>query len=162
MRCSRRIVRRIRRRICWRRRACGCRKRWRRRNRAAFGAGCRLIRRLAAAGAVLASTGFGDSDSRFAGGIADSLPDDLNGPQDLTPVTPIQPQSAKLPSPASIPLLQIQAQIRSASSTTPFPPRNAGSLNDQQVQQLLLYAARNNYNSGVRVDSVDFLAQKSE
>jgi len=36
-----------------------------------------------------------------------------------------------------------------------------GSLNDQQIQQLLLYAARNNYNSGVRVDSVDLLAQKS-
>ena len=36
-----------------------------------------------------------------------------------------------------------------------------GSLNDQQVQQLLLYAARNNYNSGVRVDSVDLLAQRS-
>src|SRR5215472_9910692 len=36
-----------------------------------------------------------------------------------------------------------------------------GSLNDQQVQQLLLYAAHNNYNSGVRVDSVDLLAQKS-
>jgi HEAT repeat protein len=36
-----------------------------------------------------------------------------------------------------------------------------GSLNDQKIQQLLLYAARNNYNSGVRVDSVDLLAQKS-
>jgi hypothetical protein len=36
-----------------------------------------------------------------------------------------------------------------------------GSLNDQQIQQLLLYAARSNYNSGVRVDSVDLLAQKS-
>jgi hypothetical protein len=36
-----------------------------------------------------------------------------------------------------------------------------GSLNDQQIQQLLLYAARNNYNSGVRVDSVDLLAQRS-
>src|SRR5215469_7472367 len=36
-----------------------------------------------------------------------------------------------------------------------------GSLNDQQIQQLLLYAAHNNYNSGVRVDSVDLLAQKS-
>jgi len=35
-----------------------------------------------------------------------------------------------------------------------------GSLNDQKIQQLLLYAARNNYNSGVRVDSVDLLAQK--
>jgi len=36
-----------------------------------------------------------------------------------------------------------------------------GSLNDQRIQQLLLYAARNNYNSGVRVDSVDLLAQKT-
>jgi hypothetical protein len=36
-----------------------------------------------------------------------------------------------------------------------------GSLNDQRIQQLLLYAARSNYNSGVRVDSVDLLAQKS-
>jgi hypothetical protein len=36
-----------------------------------------------------------------------------------------------------------------------------GSLNDQQIQQLLLYAAHNNYNSGVRVDSVGLLAQRS-
>ena len=35
-----------------------------------------------------------------------------------------------------------------------------GSLNDQRIQQLLLYAARNNYNSGVRMDSVDLLTQK--
>jgi len=36
-----------------------------------------------------------------------------------------------------------------------------GSLNDEKIQQLLLYAARNNYNTGVRVDSVDLLAQRS-
>ena len=36
-----------------------------------------------------------------------------------------------------------------------------GSLNNQEIQQLLLYATRNNYNSGVRVDSVDLLAQRS-
>ena len=35
-----------------------------------------------------------------------------------------------------------------------------GSLNDQKIQQLLLYAARNNFNSGVRMDSVDLLTQK--
>jgi hypothetical protein len=34
-----------------------------------------------------------------------------------------------------------------------------GSLNDQKIQQLLLYAARNNYNSGVRMDSVGLLTQ---
>jgi hypothetical protein len=36
-----------------------------------------------------------------------------------------------------------------------------GSLNDQKIQQLLLYAARNNYNTGVRFDSVDLLAQNT-
>jgi anti-sigma factor RsiW len=36
----------------------------------------------------------------------------------------------------------------------------SGSLNDQRIQQLLLYAARNNYNSGVRMDAVGLLSQK--
>ena len=36
-----------------------------------------------------------------------------------------------------------------------------GSLNDQRIQQLLLFAARSNYNSGVRLDSVDVLTQDS-
>jgi anti-sigma factor RsiW len=35
-----------------------------------------------------------------------------------------------------------------------------GSLNDERIQQLLLFAARNNYNSGVRMDSVDLLTQR--
>jgi hypothetical protein len=35
-----------------------------------------------------------------------------------------------------------------------------GSMNDQRIQQLLLFAAQNNYNSGVRMDSVDLLTQK--
>ena len=34
-----------------------------------------------------------------------------------------------------------------------------GSLSDQRIQQLLLFAARNNYNSGVRIDSVDLLTK---
>jgi anti-sigma factor RsiW len=37
-----------------------------------------------------------------------------------------------------------------------------GSLNDQRIQQLLLFAARNNYNSGVRMDSVDLLTQSPD
>jgi anti-sigma factor RsiW len=67
------------------------------------------------------------------------------------------------------------ASIASISSITPVPgtdqvsikystvaPQQAqGSLNDEKIQQLLLYAARNNYNTGVRVDSVDLLAQKT-
>ena len=67
------------------------------------------------------------------------------------------------------------ASIAGITSVTPVPGTDQvaikyntvstqqyqGSLNDQQVQQLLLYAARNNFNSGVRVDSVDLLAQRS-
>ncbi len=37
-----------------------------------------------------------------------------------------------------------------------------GSLNDQRIQELLLFAARNNYNSGVRMDSVDLLTKKPD
>jgi anti-sigma factor RsiW len=37
-----------------------------------------------------------------------------------------------------------------------------GSVTDQRIQQLLLFAARNNYNSGVRMDSVDLLTQKPD
>ena len=43
---------------------------------------------------------------------------------------------------------------------TVAPQEYQGTLNDQRVQELLLYAARNN-NSGVRVDSVGLLAQRS-
>lgn len=37
-----------------------------------------------------------------------------------------------------------------------------GSLNDQRIQQLLLFAARNNFNSGVRMDAVDQLTQEPD
>jgi anti-sigma factor RsiW len=40
------------------------------------------------------------------------------------------------------------------------PQVRTGSLNDPNIQQLLLYAARNNFNPGVRMDSVDLLTQQ--
>ena len=43
---------------------------------------------------------------------------------------------------------------------TTVPQKAEGSLNDQRIQQLLLFAARNNYNPGVRQNSVDLLSQK--
>jgi HEAT repeats/Putative zinc-finger len=75
------------------------------------------------------------------------------------------------PGPASSPA---EASITGISSITQDPGTNQinikydtvstqeaqGSMNDQRIQQLLLYAARNNYNSGVRMDSVDLLTQK--
>jgi len=97
----------------------------------------------------------------FAGGIGTSYR--LYGPHATTAVTPTVP-----PSPT-------EASITGISSITQEPGTNQisikyntvstqeaqGSLNDERIQQLLLYAARNNYNSGVRVDSVDLLAQKT-
>src|SRR5215470_11318028 len=79
-------------------------------------------------------------------------------------ITPI----ATTPSATGAPL---EASVSGIDSVTPIPGTDQvtikyntlstqeaqGSLNDQKIQQLLLYAARNNYNSGVRVDSVDLL-----
>ena len=76
---------------------------------------------------------------------------------------------------ATNPAAPTDASIAGINSVTPIPgtdqvtikyntlsPQEAqGPLNDQKIQQLLLYAARNNFNSGVRVDSVDLLAQRS-
>jgi hypothetical protein len=42
------------------------------------------------------------------------------------------------------------------------PAAYEGSMSDPQVQQLLLYATRNQSNPGLRVDSIDLLGQQSE
>ena len=43
---------------------------------------------------------------------------------------------------------------------TVVPQEARGSLTDPEIQRLLLYAARNNFNAGVRMDSVDLLTQQ--
>jgi len=43
---------------------------------------------------------------------------------------------------------------------TVSPQEAHGSLSDPNIQELLLYAARNNFNAGVRMDSVDALMQQ--
>jgi hypothetical protein len=43
---------------------------------------------------------------------------------------------------------------------TVSPQVAQGSLSDPKIQQLLLYATRNNFNAGVRMDSVDLLTQQ--
>lgn len=43
---------------------------------------------------------------------------------------------------------------------TVSPQQLSGPMSDPQVQQLLLYAARNNFNAGVRMDSVNLLTQQ--
>src|SRR6266849_886947 len=82
--------------------------------------------------------------------------------------------TAGVPNTANPTAVPTEASIASISSIVQQPGTNQisikynavstqeaqGSLNDERIQQLLLYAARNNYNSGVRVDSVDLLTQK--
>jgi hypothetical protein len=43
-----------------------------------------------------------------------------------------------------------------------MPDTAQGSIDDPRIQQLLLFAARNNVNTGVRIDSIDVLTQKPE
>ena len=45
---------------------------------------------------------------------------------------------------------------------TTMPQKAEGSLNDARIQKLLLYAARSNYNPGVREDAVNQLASKPD
>lgn len=101
----------------------------------------------------------------FAGGILTAYRVIPRGPQMPGIVATNNGASAATP----------EASIAGIDSITPVPgtdqvtikyntlssQQTQGSLNDQQIQQLLLYAARSNYNSGVRVDSVDLLAQRS-
>lgn len=43
-----------------------------------------------------------------------------------------------------------------------MPDSVQGSIDDPRIQQLLVFAARNNMNTGVRIDSIDLLTQKPE
>jgi len=45
---------------------------------------------------------------------------------------------------------------------TVSPQERTGGLNDPNIQQLLLYAARNNFNAGVRIDSYNLLTQQPQ
>jgi anti-sigma-K factor RskA len=101
----------------------------------------------------------------FAGGLGTSYEVLIRGRQPIAP-------SANVPAVAA----QQDAAISGIRSITQDPATNQvsiqydtvstqqaqGSLNDQRIQQLLLFAARNNYNSGVRMDSVDLLTQKPD
>jgi hypothetical protein len=100
----------------------------------------------------------------FAGGIGTMYkirPTDQNAP--IAVSKPDHPQAAADVSIAGINSITQEPGTNQISIkyNTVSTQEVQGSLNDQRIQQLLLYAARNNYNSGVRVDSVDLLAQKT-
>jgi hypothetical protein len=96
----------------------------------------------------------------FAGGLGTAYKVIPGRPPGAPPIITTVPSDASIAGISSITQDPNTNQI-SIKYNTVAPQEASGSLNDQRIQQLLLYAARNNYNSGVRVDSVDLLAQKS-
>ena len=103
----------------------------------------------------------------FAGGVGTTYkiysqrpapgPQRVDVSQKIPPVVPNESSIANIDSVTQVPGTD-QVSIKYNAVT---PQQYQGPLSDQQVQQLLLYAAHNNYNSGVRVDSVGLLAQRS-
>jgi hypothetical protein len=98
----------------------------------------------------------------FAGGVMTSYkllnkpPDVVQGPQKTPPLSQASIAGIKsiIPDPGS---RKVEIQY-----DTVQPGKAEGSIDDPSIQQLLLFAARSNYNAGVRMDSVDLLAQKPE
>jgi len=83
------------------------------------------------------------------------------------PTTTVTTGSAATPAEASITGIRSVTQDPATNQIniqydTVSTQQAQGSMNDQRIQQLLLFAARNNYNSGVRMDSVDLLTQKPD
>jgi hypothetical protein len=79
---------------------------------------------------------------------------------------PAAGNEAGVPAPAEASVVGIRGiSARPGSSQvdikydTIVPQTATGKMDDPRIQQLLLFGARNNANSGVRVDSVDLLAQ---
>ncbi len=98
----------------------------------------------------------------FAGGLGTSYKIFAHSPQISAPgSTSAAPAEASITGIQSITQAPGTNQI-SIKYNTVSTLETQGSLNDQRIQQLLLFAARNNYNSGVRMDSVDLLTQKPD
>jgi hypothetical protein len=95
----------------------------------------------------------------FAGGIGTTYKLSSHGPQAVVPAAPAQAANdASITGIDSVTQEPGSSQITIKYNTTSTQEAQ-GSLNDQRIQQLLLYAARNNYNSGVRMDSVGLMTQ---
>ena len=77
----------------------------------------------------------------------------------LISATPTQPTEASIAGIQSISQTPGSNQVTIKYNTISTQEAQ-GSVNDQRIQQLLLFATHNNYNSGVRMDSVDLLTQQ--
>jgi hypothetical protein len=94
----------------------------------------------------------------FAGGIGAAYKM-VKTPIEVTPAPAAQPSLATISGISSIAQQPGSNQVTIKYETV-SPQEAHGSLGDPAIQQLLLYAARNNFNAGVRMDSVDLLTQQ--
>jgi hypothetical protein len=96
----------------------------------------------------------------FGGGIGTMYRVGINKPSDGKQITPTQTSQASISGISSIsqdPSGQVQIQYDRTTRD-----QAQGSVNDQHIQDLLLLAARDNVNSGVRMDSIDLLAKQKD
>ncbi len=103
----------------------------------------------------------------FAGGIGSTYKMVKGGVTDASSGSVLAPAQASLGTSLGTSVGAIQSVSQQPGSnmvTVKYdavsPQVRTGSLNDPNIQQLLLYAARNNFNPGVRMDSVDLLTQR--
>lgn len=79
---------------------------------------------------------------------------------------PVQQNPAQVASEASISGIRSISQEPNGKVQIQYdrtlPEQAQGSLEDQKIQQLLLLAARDNVNSGVRMDSIDLLTKSND
>jgi hypothetical protein len=95
----------------------------------------------------------------FAGGIGATYKI-VKTPPEVSPApTPTQTSLASVSGISSIAQQPGSNQVTIKYETV-SPQEAHGSLGDPNIQQLLLYAARNNFNAGVRMDSVNLLTQQ--
>jgi HEAT repeat protein len=79
---------------------------------------------------------------------------------------PVNPEIHKMSQASVGPVRSIEVQPNSDQVSINYervlPEQVKGSANDPKIQELLAYAAKNNENSGVRLDSVGVLAKKGD
>ena len=97
----------------------------------------------------------------FAGGIGATYKIVKGNPViDSLPKGPSSPAAVASVSGVSSIVQQPGSNQVTVKYDTVVPQQATGSFSDPQIQQLLLYAARNNFNPGVRMDSVNLLTQQ--
>ena len=100
----------------------------------------------------------------FAGGVGTTFQIVRGGRNVNVPgvTTPSQSQPAEAAIAGIRDIVQQPGNKVDIKYDTLVPHTAQGSLDDPRIQQLLLFAARNNQNSGVRMDSVEVLTQKPD